>query len=709
MKKRTRGVLVRGGRTLILIILLFAFPVSAWWNGSYVKEPVFINNTGNVTSLVNYPVKLNVTYNSANMDYNFTSVHVINETSGLEVSYWKESQVNGSSAIIYFNATVAGSSWSNSTYALYHRNVVEQTVSDRTLMEKNNGTDSNGYWNNALWHNISTGTASSAVNLPLGRFIAKGNQAHVTISANISANDGTRTVSLGYSVNGGIIKSIGSVASWNYGYVKVTDVYLNDMDYVDLQAKTDSGGGWYNMGNVTVRQVVFPEPISQLGATQSSVSTYIPPRPLYNGTSCGNFFCNITWSKDSSLGTNVTDGFNVTINQSNASYILATSATNYSLNISLKPRDKFNVTIQSWNNTGMRSNTLAINNATIINNPVTISNISASYSIPAGATLSIYTTSLDLDGDTPAFSTNATKGSINSGTGVFTYNSVLGDVGAYAWNITGNDGYGSTSTKNFTVTVNSTVPGQPLDIAATTGNFWVNTTWNVSINTDSFNISMNGTWMNGTTSTFMNSTNITPHAWHNMSVYGYNATSQVTGTAAVLNIQIPNNVPVIGITTISSGAILQFQTETITTNITDLDNDNQTVMIGLVYGGTGTESNYTAALIPNTTTYTYSIAIGGAGTYAVNVYTSDNYTNVSKSTGLSFVVNTIIMGNSKTTPSYSTPPRPSEIVAVNSTNPSLTPNTTSRPVGSESPDRNTMILIAMLFFAFIYFTAPRGT
>jgi hypothetical protein len=371
-----------------------------------------------------------------------------------------------------------------------------------------------------------------------------------------------------------------------------------------------------------------------------TVIDYTPGIVTGLGGSTSNFWVNYSWS----AGVN-TDSFNVSYN---GTWTNGSSAT--SINKSVGAHGFGNITIYGYNASMGILGPSVTASTRIPNNPVTISNISSTYTGVIGTPFSIYPTSGDADADTPTFATNANKGTFYANNGTFLWAPQAWDSGTYNWYINVNDGYGSTSTKNFTVTVNSTVPGQPLDIAATTGNFWVNTTWNVSINTDSFNISMNGTWMNGTTSTFMNSTNITPHAWHNMSVYGYNATSQVTGTAAVLNIQIPNNVPVIGITTISSGAIFQFETETITVNITDLDSDNQTVMIGLVYGGTGTEINYTAALIPNTTTYTYSIGIGGAGTYSVNVHTSDNYTNVSKSTGLSFVVNTIQTSNNGGSP-----------------------------------------------------------
>ncbi len=41
------------------------------------------------------------------------------------------------------------------------------------------------------------------------------------------------------------------------------------------------------------------------------------------------------------------------------------------------------------------------------------------------------------------------------------------------------------------------LPGVPANLANTTGNFWAIHTWSAGENTDSFNVSVNGNWDNG--------------------------------------------------------------------------------------------------------------------------------------------------------------------------------------------------------------------
>jgi len=78
---------------------------------------------------------------------------------------------------------------------------------------------------------------------------------------------------------------------------------------------------------------------------------------------------------------------------------------------------------------------------------------------------------------------------------------------------------------------NANIPPAPAELNNDTGNYWVNYTWskelgdpvddNVNV-TDSFNVSMNGTWYNGT-ATFLNES-VGPGGWANITVWAYNAT-----------------------------------------------------------------------------------------------------------------------------------------------------------------------------------------
>jgi C1A family cysteine protease len=78
---------------------------------------------------------------------------------------------------------------------------------------------------------------------------------------------------------------------------------------------------------------------------------------------------------------------------------------------------------------------------------------------------------------------------------------------------------------------NADIPPAPVGLDNDTGDYWVNYTWskelgdpvddNVNV-TDSFNVSMNGTWYNGT-ATFLNKS-VGPGGWANITVWAYNAT-----------------------------------------------------------------------------------------------------------------------------------------------------------------------------------------
>lgn len=110
-------------------------------------------------------------------------------------------------------------------------------------------------------------------------------------------------------------------------------------------------------------------------------------------------------------------------------------------------------------------------------------------------------------------------------------------------------------TENRTILVNSAyefpqtfIPPSPINlILAQQGNFWINHTWqNGSGNvTDSYNISINGFWINSSSITYNNST-VGPHNWSNISVYAFNhsSTGTINNTPVTRNTQVENNVPV---------------------------------------------------------------------------------------------------------------------------------------------------------------------
>ena len=121
----------------------------------------------------------------------------------------------------------------------------------------------------------------------------------------------------------------------------------------------------------------------------------------------------------------------------------------------------------------------------------------------------------------------------------------------------------------------SYIPPDPNTLTNTTGDFWVNHTYAAGSGniTDSYNISVNGTWYNETTALFFNDT-YCAHAWQNITVYAYNSTGvgTLSNGSVSQNTQIPNNL--ISILNISASYSLnEGEIFTLDANYTDLDFD----------------------------------------------------------------------------------------------------------------------------------------
>ncbi len=92
--------------------------------------------------------------------------------------------------------------------------------------------------------------------------------------------------------------------------------------------------------------------------------------------------------------------------------------------------------------------------ATVANNPIYITNVSASYSLERGDTLYIDADHENKEpGDTILFSTNGTYDSFNCFSGEYIWETGVGDEGNYTWYISVSDGYGSSDRQVFTVDV----------------------------------------------------------------------------------------------------------------------------------------------------------------------------------------------------------------------------------------------------------------
>ena len=130
------------------------------------------------------------------------------------------------------------------------------------------------------------------------------------------------------------------------------------------------------------------------------------------------------------------------------------------------------------------------------------------------------------------------------------------------------------NTMNITVSIPSADVQPPTNLQHTTGNFFIRHSWTGGANTDSYNVSINTTWHNGTTNTSYDNLGLSAHAWSNITVAGYNSTTGNTSSSISETVQIPNNA--ITITNTGDWAGEVGDTVNVDYDATDADSDTAT-------------------------------------------------------------------------------------------------------------------------------------
>lgn len=91
-------------------------------------------------------------------------------------------------------------------------------------------------------------------------------------------------------------------------------------------------------------------------------------------------------------------------------------------------------------------------------------------------------------------------------------------------------------------TTSPTTPPAPTGISATVDLFYINTTWSAGTGniTETYNVSVNGTWTNGSSATFYKNSGLALNSFSNVTVYGYNSggTGNLSTTATTLNTKL---------------------------------------------------------------------------------------------------------------------------------------------------------------------------
>jgi len=186
---------------------------------------------------------------------------------------------------------------------------------------------------------------------------------------------------------------------------------------------------------------------------------------------------------------------------------------------------------------------------------------------------------------------------------------IIGDWSLY---VTNPDSQNSTA-KTFTVD-SLPVLSTPV-LSNTTGNFYVNWSWDLIESADSYNVSWNGTWYNGTTATEINDSDMDYHATSEITVLAYNETYGVLSDATSDSVTLANN-PV-SITNLNNIAVNESELITVDAEYSDLDEDTATF-----------DCNRTDLFTDfNTSTGegTWQTNYTSSGTYSVNFSVSDGY------------------------------------------------------------------------------------
>ncbi|CAG0994524.1 hypothetical protein METP1_02484 [Methanosarcinales archaeon] len=343
----------------------------------------------------------------------------------------------------------------------------------------------------------------------------------------------------------------------------------------------------------------------------------IPPASISNpAIITGNFYINNTWTNPSDNDFNYTifkygNGSTLTTVNSSINYLNSTLSPHYVQNLSAETVDIYD----NINKTGIWFN------ITLPNNPPLFGQI-GNRNVTAGNIIQFNITAIDADNDNLTYGTNATKGIFDTVSGNYTWQTNSNDSGEYVWYFNAMDNYGGVATETVLIMVSSHsvyIPPIPANLRAIQGNFWINYTWepgNGNI-TDSYNLSLNGNWSNGTLLTYHNDT-VAPHGWSNITVWAYNNSGGMNSISQ--ETQVLNNLPVlspIGNRNVTAGSLLLI-------NITAIDADNDT----LIYGTNASKG----ILNSSTGEYSWTTNSSDVGTYTWYFNTSDNYGGIATET-----------------------------------------------------------------------------
>lgn len=302
------------------------------------------------------------------------------------------------------------------------------------------------YYADSLHYNatqeVNNTIYSNPAEIALNRTAVAGDNTNWT--ANGSANwIFTTAVTPGGYTNFSIIGTIDNFTTWNLTASTQYDL-KNASGTVEQQTTNTDGNATFEVDLVSGDYWI-----------ESGIAEYIPPDPINLANSTHNFGVNYTFEAGAG---NVTDSYNISTNNGSGIVWDNGSSVLFS-NTSTGAHGYVDFVVYAYNNsgTGTLSAGSLSDNVTVLNNVITISNVSGSYILNEGDTLYIDANYVDDDGDTGDFGDNSSDWNVDTSTGVVSWVAVDGDDGVYNWYINVSDGYGSIDTQAFTVTVNNSI------------------------------------------------------------------------------------------------------------------------------------------------------------------------------------------------------------------------------------------------------------
>ncbi|WMW23121.1 PGF-pre-PGF domain-containing protein [Methanolobus mangrovi] len=401
----------------------------------------------------------------------------------------------------------------------------------------------------------------------------------------VGQNAGSATVSKSFATgtatgtsNGGLVGYLsgGSVTDGYYSGTPVTGegTSTSYVNFLSFAFVSDTGLNWNASGTQNVIttadnsgyvwKIISGYTLPYFQYQEDPISLAGTPESFTNIT--GNFWVNHSWSAGAG---DLTDSYNVSYDGN-----WQNSTVTYFNHTGLSAHAWSNITVYAYNATDSTLSAGAISRVQIPNNVISILNVT-DITTGEGASINFDINFTDADGDTATFGCNQSSlfDDFNTSTGIGSWNISLGEAGTYNVEFNVSDGYGSIDSQIMFITVEPI--SAPESFTNTTGNFWVNHSWNAGtgIEIDSYNVSYNASWLNGTTNSF-NHTALSAHAWSNITVYAYNITYSVLSAGANSTVQVPNNeISILDVTNITSS---EGETINFDINFTDVDGDTAT-------------------------------------------------------------------------------------------------------------------------------------